>query len=45
MNWFEIINRYYVKGLYTNEQIKVFVQANKITESEYKKITSKTYSA
>ncbi len=43
MNWFEKIERYYKNGLYTNEQVKVFVQAGKITEIEYKEITSEDY--
>lgn len=43
MNWFEKINRYYENGLYANEQVKVFVQAGKITEIEYKEITSEDY--
>lgn len=43
MNWFEKIERYYKNGLYTNEQVKVFVQAGKITEIEYKEITGENY--
>ena len=45
MNWFEKINRYYENRLYTNEQVKVFVQAGKITEDQYKEITSEDYIA
>ena len=45
MNWFEIIRRYYIKGLYTEEEVKIFVQAEKITEEEYEKIISEEYSA
>ena len=39
------IKRYYDKGLYTDDQVKVFVVANWITEAEYKTITGKKYAA
>lgn len=45
MNWFEKTERYYQKGLYTNEDVKLLVQAGKITEAEYKEITKQEYSA
>lgn len=45
MNWFEKIERYYKNELYTNEQVKVFVVAGKITSEEYKKITNEDYIA
>lgn len=45
MNWFEKIKRYYDKGLYTNEQVKVFVVGGKITEEQYKEITGEDYNA
>ena len=45
MNWFEKIERYYKNGLYTNEQVKIFVQTGKITEEQYKKITGEDYIA
>ena len=43
MNWFEKIKRYYDKGLYTIDQVKVFVQGGKITEEEFKMITGEDY--
>lgn len=43
MNWFEKIKRYYNKGIYTNEEVKVFVKGNKITEEQYKEITGEEY--
>ena len=43
MNWFRIVKRYYDMGKYTNEQMKVFVRGEKITEEEYKQITGVEY--
>lgn len=43
MNWFEKVERYYMMGKYTNEQVKVFVKGGKITEEDYKKITGEDY--
>ena len=45
MNWIEKIERYYKNGLYTNEQVKIFVQTGKITEVQYKEITGEDYIA
>ncbi|WP_343101926.1 XkdX family protein [Romboutsia sp. MSSM.1001216sp_RTP31141st1_G3_RTP31141_220114] len=45
MDWFEKINRYYGKGKYTKEEVKVFVISGKITEDEYKEITGEDYKA
>lgn len=45
MNWFEKVKRYYNMGKYTNEQVKVFVKGNKITEHEYELITGEKYEA
>ena len=45
MNWFLTAKRYYDKGFYTNEQVKVFVAAGKITVEQYKEITGEDYSA
>lgn len=45
MNWFEKVERYYKAGYYENEQVKVFVNANKITEVQYKQITNEDYIA
>lgn len=43
MDWFEVANRYYQKGYYTNENIKSFVKAEKITAEQYKLITGEDY--
>ena len=32
-------------GKYINEQVKIFVMANWITEEQYKEITGKSYEA
>lgn len=45
MNWFEKVERYYCKGYYTNEDVKVFVRGNKITVEQYKEITVEDYVA
>lgn len=45
MNWFEKIERYYKNGLYTNEQVNIFVISKKITEEQYKEITNEDYIA
>ena len=37
------IKKYYDMGKYTDEQMKVFVKAEWITEAEYKTITGKKY--
>ena len=45
MNWFEKVERYYKAGYYKNEQVKIFVASNKITEEQYKEITGEDYIA
>ena len=40
-----IIERYYNKGIYDKDDVKVFVRAEKITESEYEEITGEVYTA
>lgn len=45
MNWFEKVKRYYDKGLYTKDQVKVFVKGGKISQEEYKEITGEEYVA
>lgn len=37
------IKKYYDQGRYTDEQMKIFVQAGWITETEYKTITGKKF--
>lgn len=39
------IKKYYDSGRYTNEQVKIFVQAGWITEAQYKEITQEDYTA
>lgn len=38
-----IVKRYYDKGIYSKEDVKVFVRAGKITEADYEEITSEIY--
>ena len=45
MNWFEKVKKYYKAGYYKNEQVKVFVVGEKITEDNYKEITNEDYTA
>ena len=43
MDWFEKVQRYYNKGYYNIEDVKVFVKAKKITKEQYKEITGVDY--
>lgn len=43
MNWIEIINTYYKLGLYTEDQVKVFVIKGKISETDFQNITGQVY--
>lgn len=43
--WFASVDRYYKMGLYTKDNVKVFVKANMITEADYKSITGEKYAA
>jgi len=45
MDWFTIVKRYYDWGHYTNEQVAVFVENNKITPEQYAEITGEPYVA
>ena len=40
---FKIIKRYYDKGFYSKEDVKVFVKVSQITEEEYQEITGEAY--
>lgn len=40
---FAIVKRYYDKKIYTNEDVKKFVLAGKITPEQYKEITGEEY--
>lgn len=42
---FAIVKRYYDKGIYSNEDVKKFVLAGKITPEQYKEITGEEYIA
>ncbi|NCB96681.1 MAG: XkdX family protein [Negativicutes bacterium] len=42
---FAIVKRYYDKGIYSNEDVEVFVRAGKLTETQYKEITGDDYVA
>ncbi|MCP3738825.1 XkdX family protein [Rossellomorea sp. BNER] len=43
MNWYDLVGRYYRAGFYTNDQVKVFVVNQKITEEQYEEITGEPY--
>lgn len=43
MNWYEKIKKYYNAGYYTTQQMRLFVDAKKITKEEYKEITGQDY--
>ena len=42
---FDVIKRFYDKKIYSKADVKVFVQANKITAAEYQLITNEPYVA
>ena len=42
---FEQIKKYYDLGLYTKEQVAMFVEKGKITPEEYEEITGEPYEA
>lgn len=41
--WFKSVKEYYNMGLYTKENVAVFVKARFINENEYKQITGEDY--
>jgi uncharacterized XkdX family phage protein len=41
--WFDLIKYYYDRGYYTNDDVKVFVEAGYITPEEYEQITGEPY--
>ena len=43
MDWYSKIDKFYNNNLWTLQQVKDAVVKNKITESEYKKITGEDY--
>lgn len=40
---YKIVKRYYDKGIYTKENVAVFVKAGKITTEQYEEITGEAY--
>lgn len=41
---YNIIKRYYNRGIYSKENVAVFVASGKITAEQYKEITGEEYS-
>lgn len=41
--WFNSVKRYYDMGLYTKENVALFVRANMIAKEDYKIITGDEY--
>ena len=41
--WFASVKNYYDMGLYTKDNVKVFVKAKMITEADYTTITGEAY--
>jgi len=42
---FTIVKRYYDKGIYTADDVAVFVRAGRLTPEQYEQITGETYAA
>ena len=40
---FKIIKRYYDRGIYSKENVRVFVESGKISKEQYKEITGEEY--
>lgn len=40
---FAIVKRYYDKGIYSKDDVKVFVRVGKLTPEQYKEITGDEY--
>lgn len=45
INWFDLLSRYYAQGIYTSDDLKVFVVGNKISTTQYETITGIPYVA
>jgi uncharacterized XkdX family phage protein len=43
LDWYTVVKRYYERGYYTNNEVKLFVQAGKITPEQYEEITGEPY--
>lgn len=44
-DWFHYIKKYYDEGIYSKDDVKVFVVQGYITADQYKQITGDDYSA
>ena len=42
---FQIVKRYYERGIYTKENVAAFVRAGKLTGGQYAEITGEAYGA
>ena len=40
---YKVVKRYYDKGIYDNDDVKVFVKAGKLTAEQYESITGEPY--
>ncbi len=45
IDWYAIVKRYYDRGYYSKDNVKVFVQAGKITPEQYQELTGEPYAA
>jgi uncharacterized XkdX family phage protein len=45
LGYYSLVKRYYDLGYYTKYDVKVFVQAGKITPQQYEEITGEPYAA
>lgn len=41
--WYNTIKRYFEMGFYTNENMRLFVQADKITKEQFVEIVGSSY--
>ena len=42
-DYYSIVKKFYEMGIYTSEDVKIFVLARDITEEQYKEITGEEY--
>lgn len=45
MDWYKTVKNFYDSGLYTKDQVAVFVAKGKITPEQYEEITGEAYTA
>ena len=43
LDYYSIVKRYYDRGYYTKDDVKVFVRAGKITPEQYEEIVGESY--